>query len=79
MRNYRRRSQLQPRGPRNGLIMAPRRSGGVRSAPLFALMQIPPTTRAVGRVGDVSQEGPGGQSPAPRGLMITSIIVMMPS
>eukprot|EP00969_Alexandrium_andersonii_P070086 3092884-Alexandrium_andersonii.AAC.1 len=45
-----RRSELELRGPRNGLECDPRSSRGVRSAPLFALIPKLTTTGAVPEV-----------------------------
>eukprot|EP00969_Alexandrium_andersonii_P070666 3118874-Alexandrium_andersonii.AAC.1 len=41
------RSKVEPRGPRNGLSIYPRSSGGVCSAPLFAQMPLLPPTAAL--------------------------------
>eukprot|EP00969_Alexandrium_andersonii_P352610 15438051-Alexandrium_andersonii.AAC.1 len=54
MQNRFRRSDLEPRGPKDGLKSGPRSSRGVRSAPLLAQIPNLPTKRA-GRAGGASR------------------------
>eukprot|EP00969_Alexandrium_andersonii_P252895 11177405-Alexandrium_andersonii.AAC.1 len=49
------RSNLELRGPRNGLKVDPGSSGRVQSAPLFAQMPNPPTKWAGGRARGASR------------------------
>eukprot|EP00969_Alexandrium_andersonii_P006519 283208-Alexandrium_andersonii.AAC.1 len=67
MRNCLRRLKLKPCGPRNGLIIGPRSSGGVRSAALFAQMPNLVTKRAGGHASRASRESPGCE--ASRGIL----------
>eukprot|EP00969_Alexandrium_andersonii_P183079 8089146-Alexandrium_andersonii.AAC.1 len=61
MQHRRRRSELELRGPRNGLETGPQRSGGLRSAPLFVQILNPPTK--AGTEGVRSRESARSQAP----------------
>eukprot|EP00969_Alexandrium_andersonii_P081890 3609516-Alexandrium_andersonii.AAC.1 len=54
MRKCLRHSTHELHGPRNGLRLDPQRSGGVRSAPLFAQLPTLKTRWASGRAGGTS-------------------------
>eukprot|EP00969_Alexandrium_andersonii_P311283 13754900-Alexandrium_andersonii.AAC.1 len=63
MRHCLRRSQLELRGPRNGLRVALRSSGGMRSALLLRQTPNLPTKPAGGCAVGAFRTGPGGRSP----------------
>eukprot|EP00969_Alexandrium_andersonii_P114942 5083228-Alexandrium_andersonii.AAC.1 len=56
-------SKLELRGPRTGLKVDPRSSGGMHSAPLLVQTPNPPTKRAGGRASGASRGRQGGGAP----------------
>eukprot|EP00969_Alexandrium_andersonii_P153094 6769865-Alexandrium_andersonii.AAC.1 len=63
MRGCLRHSELELRGPTNGLDIDPRSPPGLYSAPLSARTPNPPTKQASGRGGGASRVGPRGGAP----------------
>eukprot|EP00969_Alexandrium_andersonii_P167934 7424602-Alexandrium_andersonii.AAC.1 len=64
------------RGPRNGLKIRPRSSGGVSSAPCSAQMPNVPTKRAGGHTGGASRGVWGGAEPTPWGRLLITLLYL---